>query len=167
MYSTGQNQKPDSWIVQLTLTRASSSPVWVRVQLKTKIRYSYADSSVKYSTKALRVSPQSDAPQSTSLWPGNKFIGYVPFATKDSDNIDKNYLYYQDLILSLDITVTHLESPIHATHSAAEAEADLGLPCFDLSMVMDDARRRDRYTDAKESLGGVQWGLGPTNFVAR
>ena len=147
MYSTGQNQTPDSWIVQLTLTRASSSPLWVRVRLNTKIRYPYADSSEKYSTKVLRVSPQCAAPQSTSLWPGNEFIGYVPFATDSSEKIDKHYLYDQDLILSLDITVTHLEGPIHATHSAAKAETDLGLPCFDLSMVMDDARRRDRYTD--------------------
>ena len=149
MNSTSQNQKPNSWIVQLTLTRASSSPVWVRVQLNTKVRYPYTDEEYteKYSTNGLRVSPQCAAPHSTCLWPGNKVFGYVPFAKYDGENIDKGYLYDQDLILSLDITVTHLEGPVHATHSAAEAETDLGLPCFDLSTVMDDARRRDRYTD--------------------
>ena len=149
MYSTGQNQRPDSWIVQLTLTQASSSPVWVRVQLKTKTHYPFiidSESPENSSTNVLRVSPQCAAPHSTSLWPRDKIIGYVPFATS-GENINEHYLYDQDLILSLDITVTHLEGPIHATHSAAKAETDLGLPCFDLSMVMDDARRRDRYTD--------------------
>ena len=148
--STNPSQPPDSWIVQLTLTSLSS--VWARVQLNTKVRSSFSSTSdsEKYSARSLCVSPQCTAPHSTRIFPrgnNNKFTGYIPFAVCGGENIHSSYLYDKDLILSFDITITHLESPIHATRSAAEAETDLGLPCFDLSMVMDDARRRDRYTD--------------------
>jgi hypothetical protein len=103
----------------------------------------------------MSVSPQCTAPRSVRISPrgytgvgiNNGFTGYLPIAKWDNEIIDQDYLYGQDLILSLKITITRLESPIHATCSAAEAETDLGLPCFDLSMVMDDARKRDRYTD--------------------
>jgi hypothetical protein len=121
--------------------------VWARVQLNTNVRRSSSSSEKYYSAATLTVSPQCTAPHSARIWPNNKFIGYIPFVTP-GENIHYSYLCDgQDLILSLKITVTHLESPIHATCSAAEAEADIGLPCFDLSMVMDDARKRDRYSD--------------------
>ena len=141
------SQPPNSWIVYLILT--SPRPVWARVQLNTKARNPFSDGSEKYSSRNLCVSPQCSAPHSTRIWSqgnNNKFTGYIPFAIH-GENIHPTYLYDKDLIMSLDITITHLESPIHATRSAAEAETNLGLPCFDLSMVMDNARRRDRYTD--------------------
>ena len=150
--SSYPSQPPNSWIVQLTLT--SQSPVWARVQLSTKVRNSFSGCSQKYSARNLCVSPQCTAPHSTRIWPcsfarsrNDRFTGYIPFVGMHNENIHYDFLYGQDLILSLDITITHLENPIHATRSAAETETDLGLPCFDLSMVMDDARRRDRYTD--------------------
>ena len=146
--STSQNQQPNSWTVRLTLF--SPSPVWVRVQLSTKGRVNpFSGSSEKYSTRTLTVSPQCPAPHSVRIWPRsnpNYFTGYIPITKYgDRESIDQDYLYGQDLILCCDVTVTHLESPVHATRSVAEVEIDL--PSFDLSMVMEDARQRDRYTD--------------------
>ena len=101
-----------------------------------------------YSTRTLTISPQHTAPHSVRIFPRstpNYFMGYIPITKYGGESIDQDYLYGQDLILCCDITVTHLENPVHATRSAAEAEIDLS--SFDLSMVMEDARQRDRYTD--------------------
>ena len=145
--STSQNQQPNSWTVKLTLT--GLSPVWARVQLNTKVRNPYLGSSEKYSTRTLTVSPQCTAPHSIRIWPQNfpnYFTGYIPITKYgDHESIDQDYLYGHDLILCCDVTITHLESPVHAIRSVAEAEVDL--PSFDLSVVMEDARQRDRYTD--------------------
>lgn len=128
--NSGQNQPPNSWIVKLTLNSPSS--VWVRVQLKTKVRDS---------TRTLLVSPRCTAPHSVNIHYRGHITGYIPIA-QYGENIHPDYLYGQDLILSLNIAVIHLDSPVHATRSVAEAEI-VQVPKFDLSMIMEEARQRD------------------------
>ena len=60
--------------------------------------------------------------------------------------INHDYLYNGDLIIVCDITVTHLDSPVHVTRTSTQVER-LKVPSFDLSRMMDGARQRDRYTD--------------------
>ena len=145
---SGVNQPPNSWTVKLILT--NSAQVWARVQFQTKARPYYGSSNMseKYSERTLTVSPQCSAPRTVKIYYRSRFTGFIPFTNYGGDardSITNDYLYNQDLILSCDITVTELESPVHATR-ATVAET-LKVPSFDLSMVMDDARQRDRYTD--------------------
>ena len=132
---------PSGWTVKLTL--ASQSEVWARVQLQTKAS-PYIGSSLKYNIQSMSVSPLCYAPHTVRVRPSQQFTGYIPMM---GENIDQKYLYGQDLILSFNITVTHLDSPIHTTHTAAAAETALKVPSFDLSEVMENARHKDRYTD--------------------
>ena len=151
---SGVNQPPNSWTVKVILINPAQ--VWARVLFQTKARhctmvglYDSSDMSDKYSEITLIVSPQCSAPRTVKTYHcGPHFTGFIPFTNYGGDardSITNNYLYYQDLILSCDITVTELESPVHATRTTV-AET-LKVPSFDLSMVMDDARQRDRYTD--------------------
>ena len=137
-----QNQQPNSWTVKLTLI--SQSYVWARVQLQTKIN-PYYGSSLKYDTRTILVAPHCDAPHTVRVWHLGYFTGYIPLSRVGGEDISHEYLYYKDLIIYCDITVTHLDSPIHATRTAAEAT--LNVPSFNLSTVMEDARHKDRYTD--------------------
>ena len=138
----GRSEQPNSWTVKLTLI--SKSEVWARVQLQTKVN-PYCGSPLKYDTRTVPVAPSCNAPHTVRVWPLRYFTGYIPLSRVGGEDISHEYLYYKDLIIYCDVTVTHLDHPIHATCTAAEAA--LNVPSFNLSTVMEDARHKNRYTD--------------------
>ena len=143
----GQTTQPNCLTVRLTLISASQNTVWARVQLQTKGR-PYSGSSQKYDLRPVQVSPHSNPPHTVRIWNGFGFTGYLPFSNINGDELTINheYLYNGDLVIVCDITVTHLDNPVHATRTSTQVET-LKVASFDLPRMMDDARQRDRYTD--------------------
>ena len=137
-----ENQQPNSWTVKLTLT--SQNKVWVFVQVQTKVKCQSYNTTV-YITRDLSVSPRCDYSRRIDVSPQNQITGFIPFAQKCGDVIDRYYLDDQDLILYFTINVTQLESPTHEICIAQEEKAKS--PGFDLSKVLEEARQREQYTD--------------------
>ena len=134
-----ENQQPNGWTVKLSLI--SQSEVWVYIEMQTKVNPpSY--NTHKYHTRYLTVSPYCNSSHTIKITPRGQVTGFIP---TDGDAINREYLYSQDLILCFKITVTQLESPVHATRTALVEK--IKAPRFDLSMVLEDARQREQYTD--------------------
>ena len=140
-YYTGNSQQINCWTVKLTLV--SQNQVWVCIQLQTKVKNRY--NTTMYNTMTLSVSPSCDTSRRVKVWPQSQILGFIPFAANHGDSIDPAYLDGQDLILFLRITVTQLESPIHAIYATQAEKAKS--PGFDLSKVLENARQKEQYTD--------------------
>ena len=141
---TWPDKSPDSWIVTMTLT--SKDDVWVRVELGTKLRSINIHQSDKYRVRYLSVMPGCRRPRTIKLKHQSVVTGYIPF-DKYSDDIDRDYLLDgNDLFIHCQIHVAQLDNLIHNT-STLVAEDLTRSPKFDLSLIMEDARHKDRYTD--------------------
>ena len=91
------------------------------MHFKTKAKPNPPSSSYNYTNKTLKVSPECSAPRTVRVWHNGHFTGFIPFTKYGGDNVNNVYLHGQDLILSCDITVAQLESPVHTTVPAVRS----------------------------------------------